>query len=127
MKKADNAVAKLRNLVHRHLEEFQKDRNMAVVYEAMTHQNIELVQVNIREMSKMYLDIVSEIIERGQEEGVMRRDLYIGLVKRFILGAVESAISNWLRSKRKYDLTSMTDPIIELFIRGIGNNGNGKA
>jgi len=127
VKKADNAIAKLRNLVHRHLEEFQKDRNMAVVYEAMTHQNIELVQVNIREMSKMYQDIVSEIIERGQEEGVMRRDLYIGLVKRFILGAVESAISNWLRSKRKYDLTSMTDPIIDLFIRGIGNNGHGKA
>ncbi|MEZ4525529.1 MAG: TetR/AcrR family transcriptional regulator [Desulfobacterales bacterium] len=126
VKKADNSISKLRNLVHRHLEEFQKDRNMAVVYEAMTHQNIHLVDENIREMSKMYLDIVSEIIERGQEEGVMRRDLYIGLVKRFILGAVESAISNWLRSKRKYDLTSMTDPIIDLFIRGIGNSGDMK-
>jgi TetR/AcrR family fatty acid metabolism transcriptional regulator len=121
VKKADNARDKLRNLVHRHLEEFQKDRKMAIVYDALTHQNMEVVEVNIRGMSKMYTDIVSDIIERGQEEGVMRRDLYIGLVKRFILGAVESAISNWLRSKREYDLTSMTDPLIDLFIRGIGN------
>jgi TetR/AcrR family fatty acid metabolism transcriptional regulator len=69
----------------------------------------------------MYLDIVSEIVERGQEEGAIRRDLYLGLVKRFILGAVESAINTWLHSKRKYDLVSMTDPLIDLFIRGIGS------
>jgi TetR/AcrR family fatty acid metabolism transcriptional regulator len=122
--KADNAVGKLRNLISRHLEEFQRDREMAIVYEAATHQNIELVQDNIREMSKMYLDIVAEIIERGQEEGALRRDLYLGLVKRYILGAVESAISTWLRSKRKYDLVSMTDPLIDLFIRGIGTPNN---
>ena len=32
--KAGNAVGKLRNLIQRHLEEFQSDRNMAVVYQA---------------------------------------------------------------------------------------------
>ena len=118
---ADNSIDKLRNLVHRHLEEFQRDRNMAVVYQALAHQNHTLIQEYIREMSKMYLDIVGEIVERGQEEGAMRRDLYLGLVKRFILGAVESTINNWVRSRREYDLVSMTDPLIDLFIRGIGN------
>ncbi|QTA81381.1 Transcriptional regulator, TetR family [Desulfonema limicola] len=119
--KAGNAIDKLRNLVHRHLEEFQKDRNMAVVYQSLTHQHLDIVEDNIREMSKMYLDIVADIVERGQEEGAMRRDLYLGLVKRFILGSVESAINTWLYSKRKYDLVSMTDPLIDLFVRGIGN------
>ncbi|WP_231714601.1 TetR/AcrR family transcriptional regulator [Desulfonema ishimotonii] len=122
--KADNARDKFRNLVYRHLEEFQRDRDMALVYQAVTLQKNELIQENIREMSKMYLDIVSEIIERGQEEGTLRRDLYLGLVKHFILGAVESTITNWLRSKRDYDLVSMADPLIDLFIRGIGNPEN---
>jgi len=118
--KADNTIDKLRNLIRRHLEEFQRDRNMAVVYQAETHQSIRLVEDQIKEMSKMYLDIVSEIIEQGQEDGCIRKDLYIGLVKRFILGAVDEVINTWLHSKGKYDLVSMTDPLVELFMRGIG-------
>lgn len=117
---APNAVEKLRNLVHRHLAEFQRDKEMAVVYQALTHQNNHLAQDNMREISKMYMDIVGEIVERGQEEGTIRRDLYVGLVKRFILGAVDSTINNWLLSRREYELTSMADPLVDLFFRGIG-------
>lgn len=123
--KAGKAVDKLQNLVRRHLEEFQRDRNMAVVYQAATHQNIDLVREQIKEMSKMYLDMVSEIVEKGQEEGSMRKDLYMALVKRFILGAVDSAINDWLHSGGKYDMVSMTDPLIDLFINGIGVRGKG--
>jgi len=54
----------------------------------------------------------------------MRKDLYLGLVKRFILGAVEEVISTWLHSGRSYDLASMADPLVELFIRGIGSGQN---
>jgi TetR/AcrR family fatty acid metabolism transcriptional regulator len=118
--KADNAIDKLRNLIRRHLEEFQRDRNLAVVYQAETHSISRIAEDQIREMAKMYYDIVSEIVELGQDEGCMRRDLYIGLVKRFILGAVDEVINTWLHSGRKYDLVSMADPLIELIIRGIG-------
>jgi TetR/AcrR family transcriptional regulator, fatty acid metabolism regulator protein len=119
---ADTAVDKLRNLIHRHLAEFQNDRNMATVYRAETHQNSRLVEEQIKEMSKMYLDIVSEIVEQGQEEGVIRRDLYLGLVKRFILGAVDEVINTWLYTGSNYDLVTMADPLVDLFMRGIGNN-----
>jgi TetR/AcrR family transcriptional regulator, fatty acid metabolism regulator protein len=119
---ADTAVDKLRNLIHRHLEEFQNDRNMAMVYRAETHQNSRLVEEQIKEMSKMYLDIVSEIVEQGQEEGVIRRDLYLGLVKRFILGAVDEVINTWLHAGSNYDLVTMADPLVDLFLKGIGHN-----
>ncbi len=118
--KADNAIDKLRNLIRRHLEEFQHDRNLAIVYQAETHGISRIAENQIREMAKMYYDIVSEIVELGQDEGCMRRDLYIGLVKRFILGAVDEVINTWLHSGRKYDVVSMADPLIELIIRGIG-------
>ncbi len=117
---ADNAVDKLRNLIRRHLEEFQNDRNMAIVYRAETHQKSRLVEAQIKEMSKMYLDIVSEIVEQGQEEGVIRKDLYLSLVKRFILGAVDEVINTWIHSDGKYDIGTMADPLVDLFIRGIG-------
>ena len=117
---AHKAVDKLRNLIRRHLEEFQKDRHMAVLYQAETHSINRLAEEQIREMHKMYLDLIAEIVEQGQVEGAIRRDLYVGLVKRYILGGVDEVINTWLHSERKYDLTSMADPLVDLFIRGIG-------
>jgi TetR/AcrR family transcriptional regulator, fatty acid metabolism regulator protein len=117
---ADNAVDKLRNLIRRHLEEFQNDRNMAIVYRAETHQNSRLAEAQIKEMSKLYLDIVSEIVEEGQEEGLIRKDLYLSLVKRFILGGIDEVINTWIHADGKYDLVTMADPLVDLFIRGIG-------
>ncbi len=119
VEQADNTIDKLRNLIRRHLEEFQSDRNMAVVYFTETHKSHRLVEQQIKEMSKMYLDIVAEIVEQGQEEGIIRKDLYLGLVKRFIIGAVDEVINTWLHSEGKYDLVSMADPLVELFLKGI--------
>jgi len=120
---SDNSLDKLRNLVRRHLMEFQRDRNMAVVYQVETHQNSRLAEAQIREMSQMYQDLVSEIVEAGQQEGSIRKDLYVGLVKRFILGAVDEVINTWLHSDKSYDLVSMADPLVDLFVRGIGTSG----
>ena len=115
-----DSVEKLGNLVRAHLNEFQRDPDMAVVYQIETHQSSRLAEEQIREMAKMYQDILAEIVEQGQQEGFIRRDLYVGLVKRLILGAVEETIGNWLHSGRSYDLVSMADPLVDLFIRGIG-------
>ncbi len=117
------AVEKLRCLIHVHLQEFQKDRNMAIVYQAETHQNRRLGNEQIKEMSKMYRDIISEVVELGQEEGTIRKDLYMGLVKRFINGAVDEVINSWIHSGGQYDLVTMADPLVELFIQGIGGPG----
>ena len=121
--KADNSLDKLRNLIRRHLTEFQRDRDMAVLYQVGTHQIDRLAEEQIREMSKLYKDLISEIVEVGQQEGSIRKDLYVGLVKRFILGGVDEVINTWLHSERDYDLVSMADPLVELFVRGIGTPG----
>lgn len=122
VERGDTSVEKLRNLVRVHLTEFQRDPRMAVVYQVETHQSRRLVEGQIREMAKMYQDIIAEIIEQGQREGTIRKELYVGLVKRFILGAVEEVIGTWLHSGHNYDLVSMSDPLVDLFIKGIGSN-----
>lgn len=120
VKEADGAVGKLRALVVCHLAEFQADVHMAAVYQAWTHQFQRVAEPQIKEMSKMYLDIIAEIVELGQQEGTLRKDLYLGLVKRFIIGAVDEVINTWLHAGGRYDLPSMADPLVDLFIRGIG-------
>jgi TetR/AcrR family transcriptional regulator, fatty acid metabolism regulator protein len=115
-----DSLEKLRNLVRVHLGEFQRDPDMAIVYHVETHQISRLAEEQIRAMGKMYHDIISDIVEEGQQEGLIRRDLYLSLVKRLILGGVDETIGAWLHSDRSYDLISMADPLAELFITGIG-------
>jgi TetR/AcrR family fatty acid metabolism transcriptional regulator len=116
-----NAIEKLRNLVRLHLGEFQRDRNVAIVYQAETHRISRRAEIQIKDMSKMYLDIITEIVETGQAEGCIRKDLYLSLVKRFIVGAIDEVINTWLHSDGKYDLVSMADPLVDLFLNGIGS------
>lgn len=119
---ATSAEQKLRSLVHTHLEEFQKDINMAIVYQAEMHQHQRLDQEIIKEMSKKYRDIITEILELGQQKGHFRRNLYVGLVMRLINGAVNEVINSWIHAGGSYDLVSMADPLVDLFIKGIGSD-----
>jgi len=114
-----DSLAKLRNLICVHLGEFQRDPDMAIVYYVETHQISRLAEDQIREMGKMYHDIISDIVEEGQQQGLIRRDLYLGMVKRLVLGAVNETIGAWLHAGRSYDLISMAEPLADLLIRGI--------
>jgi TetR/AcrR family fatty acid metabolism transcriptional regulator len=118
VEKGNSAEEKLRFLIRCHLEEFQNDKNMAVIFQSEVRY-LRDIQSQIKDISKMYLDLLSEIIEQGQIEGSMRQDLFVGLVKRFILGAVEGVISTWVSADGRYDLVSMADPLVELYLRGV--------
>ncbi len=112
------AEAKLRNLIRCHLAEFQNDKHMAVIFQSEVRY-LRDIEPQIKNISKMYLDLLSEIIEQGQIEGSMRQDLFVGLVKRFILGAVEGVISTWVSAQGRYDLVSMADPLVDLYLTGL--------
>ncbi len=118
VEKGKNAEEKLRLLIRCHLEEFQNDKHMAVIFQSEARY-LRDIQSQIKDISKMYLDLLSEIIEQGQIEGAMRQDLFVGLVKRFILGAVEGVISTWVTAEGRYDLVSMADPLVDLYLTGV--------
>lgn len=114
-----NSVEKLRNLVKSHLSAFQSDIDMAMVFQSETKGNHHM-RDHLNEMTRTYLMALGDILEQGQAEGVFRKELYLGLTKRFILGAVNEVINTWVSSGGKYDLVSMGDPLVNLFINGIG-------
>ena len=116
--KGTDAESKLRNLIRCHLEEFQRDQNMAIIFQSEVRY-LRDIESQIKDISKMYFDLLSDIIEQGQIEGAMRQDLFIGLVKRFILGAVEGVISTWVSAHGRYDLGTMADPLVDLYMTGV--------
>jgi len=113
-----DAESKLRNLICCHLQEFQNDKNMAIIFQSEVRY-LRDIESQVKDISKMYLDLLSDIIEQGQIEGSMRQDLFVGLVKRFILGAVEGVISTWVSAHGRYDLTTMADPLVDLYMTGV--------
>ncbi|CCK79292.1 FadR: transcriptional regulator, TetR family [Desulfobacula toluolica Tol2] len=118
VEKGRNAEEKLRQLIRSHMDEFQKDKNMAIIFQSEVRYFRD-IQFQIKDISKMYLELLSDIIEQGQIEGAFRQDLFVGLVKRFIPGAVEGVISTWVSADGGYDLVSMADPLVDLYLTGI--------
>jgi len=118
VEKGQKAEEKLRYLIRCHLAEFQNDKNMAIIFQSEVRY-LRDIESQIKDISKMYLDLLSDILEQGQTEGSMRHNLFVGLVKRFILGAVEGVISTWVSADGRYDLVSMADPLVDLYLTGV--------
>ncbi|MCP4113983.1 MAG: TetR/AcrR family transcriptional regulator [Desulfobacteraceae bacterium] len=114
----DPADIKLRKLIRCHLREFQDDRDMAVIFQSEVRYRRD-VAPHIKDLSNIYFDLLTEIIEQGQNDGILRQNLFMGLVKRFVLGAVEGVINTWVAAEGKYDLVSMADPLVDLYLGGI--------
>jgi TetR/AcrR family fatty acid metabolism transcriptional regulator len=93
---------------------------MAVVFQREALQARYIDDAYIRDIATMYFDILDTIIQKGQKDGTFRKDFYIGLGKRFILGAVNEVINTWVVAGSSYDLAEMADPLVDLFISGIG-------
>lgn len=116
------AESKLRNLTKTHLGEFQGNIDMAIVFQAETRQvrQSEAIRTHVLDIARKYREVIGMIIEGGQSEGSMRKDLYLGLVKTYITGAIDEVINSWVLADGKYDLVSMADPLVDLYIKGIG-------
>ncbi len=118
VEKGKNAEEKLRHLIRCHLSEFQNDKDMAVIFRSEIRYFRD-IESQIKDISKVYLELLSEIIEQGQVEGSMRKDLFVALAKRYILGAVEGVISTWVFAGGRYDLESLADPLVDLYLTGV--------
>jgi TetR/AcrR family transcriptional regulator, fatty acid metabolism regulator protein len=124
VEEGQTALQKLQNLVRAHLEVFQSQPNGAIVYQSETHLQWRLVQEPTRQMSRMYREVISKLVALGQKEGTIRTDIYVGLVKRLINGAVEEVINTWIHTGMDHDLASMAEPLVDLFLRGIGTEND---
>ena len=115
----EGAENKLRSLIRTHLAEFQKYRDMAVVFQREALLARQVSEEDIKAITRMYLDILDEIIRNGQREKTIRKQIPRGLAKRFILGAVNEVINTWVVSGEERDLEKMADPLVDLCLEGI--------
>ncbi len=115
----ESAEVKLRKLVHLHLFEMQAQPDLAAVFQLELRQSRHFMSAYPKTDLKDYFDLIGEIIEEGQQQGIFRRDLYLGAVKRAFFGAIDETVTSWLLAGKNYDLTHMAGPLADLFFRGL--------
>jgi TetR/AcrR family fatty acid metabolism transcriptional regulator len=115
----ESAEIKLRKLVQLHLLEMQNRPDLAAVFQLELRQSRHFMSSYPKADLKGYFDLIGEIIEEGQQQGLFRKDLYVSAIKRAFFGAMDETVTSWLLAGRNYDLIQMADPLADLFIRGL--------
>jgi TetR/AcrR family fatty acid metabolism transcriptional regulator len=67
---------------------------------------------------------VLEVIKEGQQEGIIRDDVNIYILRQLILGILEHMVTRWLLKGEKYDLLESCDEVNRLIVRGMGLTTN---
>jgi TetR/AcrR family fatty acid metabolism transcriptional regulator len=115
----ESAEAKLGKLVHLHLSEMQEHPDLAAVFQLELRQSRHFMSSYPKTDLKGYFDLIGQIIEEGQQQGLFRKDLYLGAVKKVFFGGIDETVTSWLLAGKDYDLTQMAAPLADLFTRGL--------
>jgi TetR/AcrR family fatty acid metabolism transcriptional regulator len=74
---------------------------------------------------KPFTNRILKIIEEGQEEGFVRKDVNIFITRQLILGILEHIVTRWLLKGEKYDLLENYHEVSDLVIFGISSSKKG--
>ena len=66
-----------------------------------------------------YLDVIRQTVEDGQRSGVFRSDIKPIIAAKILYGALDEMVTNWILSKKKYELSPMADEVLKTFFGGM--------
>jgi TetR/AcrR family fatty acid metabolism transcriptional regulator len=65
-----------------------------------------------------YLGLIRTAIADGQRAGVLRPTINPTLAAKMFFGALDEMATNWILSRRRYQLEADADLVVDLFING---------
>jgi len=78
-----------------------------------------LVETKIYSSFKQFTGKILEILQEGQEEGVVRKDVNLYVLRQLILGTLEHAVTRWLLKGEKYDLMDYYEDVSKIVVSAI--------
>jgi len=103
-----------------HLETVTVNRSMAVLMQTEVRQSARFIAEFSHKHLVRYSQIVREVIRRGQEQGVFRKDLSDGLVAHCWFGAIDELLTTAVFTGRVYDPKATTAQVLDVLLNGIG-------
>ena len=121
MEKEDGR-SRLECLVGMHLAGFQSQPDLAACFQVELRQSSRFMRENVKGELQQYLDLIREIVDHGRRDGSFRNELPVRLLTHLIFGTLDEVVSTWVMSGMKYNLLSLTGPLMDLFTNGIGQD-----
>ncbi len=118
--KEDDPRKMLEIFITKHLTEMKKNRNLAEVIQIELRQTNKLIRDYRNNRFAEYVNIVSTIIKKGQEEKIFRQDILPGIAKRAIFGALDEISRIWnLNLDTTYTVEETARQVADIFQKGI--------
>jgi TetR/AcrR family fatty acid metabolism transcriptional regulator len=112
-------VERLRRLSQLHLGRLGRDKDLAVVFQVELRQSVKFMERFSESFLQDYLQLIREAIAEGQRTGAFRKDISATTATKIFFGALDEMATNWVLSRRRYDLSAEADAVIDLFINGV--------
>jgi TetR/AcrR family fatty acid metabolism transcriptional regulator len=109
---------RLRRFARLHLARLGRDRNLAVVFQVELRQSTKFMQRFSATLLREYLGLLRNAIAEGQREGLLRDDIKPTVAAKMLFGALDEMATNWILSRRRYQLEADADAIVDLFLNG---------
>jgi TetR/AcrR family fatty acid metabolism transcriptional regulator len=115
----DKPIDRLRKIAELHLERLGADRDLAIVFQVELRGSIKFMQEFSAAGFADYLDVIRQTVEDGQRSGVFRSDIKPIIAAKILYGALDEMVTNWILSKKKYELSPMADEVLKTFFGGM--------
>ncbi|MBY0492699.1 MAG: TetR family transcriptional regulator [Cyanobacteria bacterium] len=119
MAEVPDPAARLAELAHLHLERLGRDKDLAVVFQVELRQSVKFMERFSESFLQDYFKLIRQAIADGQQSGAFRKDISATTATKIFFGALDEMATNWVLSRRKYDLNAEADAVVDLFINGV--------
>src|SRR5512143_3024207 len=115
-----NALDRLRIFIENHMDLLDRESGL-----------VEVLQVELRQSTKFlkdytpvkffeYLEVISDILEEGKREGILRPDLNVSIARRAIFGALDELSLTYILSRKpKYHPSITAAELCRLLLEGL--------
>jgi len=123
IEKEDDPRRMLEIFIENHLREMKKNKNLAEVIQIELRQTNKIIKDYRNNKFSEYLNIISMIIKKGQNDKVFRQDILPGIAKRAIFGALDEIARIWnINIDSEYDIEETEKQVTKIFLVGVLEN-----
>lgn len=109
---------RLRRFARLHLARLGRDRNLAIVFQVELRQSTKFMERFSATLLREYLGLLRNAIAEGQREGLLRDDIKPTVAAKMLFGALDEMATNWILSRRRYQLEADADAVVDVFLNG---------
>jgi TetR/AcrR family transcriptional regulator, fatty acid metabolism regulator protein len=116
------AINRLRKFTWLYLYLFESKPDWSKVVLLQIKPSSRFLQTQAYQQVRAFTRFLIQILEEGQQEGLIRTDLDLNLARHVFIGGVEHITERWLLLGKPERITSYAEDLFGLFLRAFGTS-----